>query len=132
MSNQIFKTDIAELRLENGILYTTFVVPSITLEDAKAHVSAVSAHYAQLLPLPAVVTSRGTKNIPKTVRDYLAGEEIKHVLTSAAMVLSSALAKITVNLFLQFSKPKFPVKAFTTFDAAEAWSREMKKTNTIA
>jgi hypothetical protein len=125
MHNEIFKTNIAELRLENNIIYTTFVVPSITLEEVKKHVAAVAAHYAELLPLPSIVLSSGIKSIPKEVRDYLAGEEMNKVLSSSAIMQSNVLAKITVNLFLQFSKPKFPVKAFSSLEAAQEWSKEM-------
>lgn len=129
MSADIFKTNIAECYVENGILIITFVVEELTLDLIKAHTLAVKAHYANILPMPTVVDNGKVKVASKEVRTYAADEGAQGVTTASGIIISSLIAKVMINLFLTFSKPKFPAKAFPNKAAAIEWLNQYKMTS---
>jgi hypothetical protein len=127
MSADILKTSIAECYVENGILYTTFMVEELLLDDLIAHTTAVRTHYADVLPLPALVYIGKLRAATKEVRDYSAKEGSEGIVIATAIIQTSMLMRIGTNLFMTFSKPKHPVKAFADEVSALKWLEQYKK-----
>jgi hypothetical protein len=127
MRSELLVTKISNVYVENGMLYTTYTVPHIHLEDAKQDIALIKAAFADFLPLPLVIDNRQVKTTSKEVRDYFASDEASSMVNCSAIVLNSTLAKISINLFLQFSKPKYPVKMFTDVESAVKWASQFKK-----
>jgi hypothetical protein len=127
MRSELFKTNMAEVYIEDGIMHIYLTQETMELEPLKKHMATLKAHFSEHLPMPSVVNNGKTKSTPKNVRDYLASDEVGEILSSSALVVNSALTKIAVNLFLQFSKPKYPVKMFTDTESAIKWVSQFKK-----
>lgn len=127
MSADILKTSIAECYVENGILYTTFMADELLLDTLKIHTAAVRAHYANVLPLPSVVYIGKLRAASKEVRDYSAKEGSEGIVIATAIIQTSVLMRIGTNLFMTFSKPKHPVKAFSDEVSALKWLEQYKK-----
>lgn len=127
MRSELFKTNMAEIYIEDGVMHVYLTQETMELEPLKKHMATLKAHFLEHLPIPSVINNGKTKATPKEVRDYLASDEVGSILSSTALVVSSAITKIAVNLFLQFSKPKYPVKMFTDPEAALEWVKQFKK-----
>jgi hypothetical protein len=127
MRSELFKTNIAEVYIEDGILHVYLAQETMELEPLKKHMAAVKVHFAEHLPIPSVINNGKTKTASKEVRDYLASDEVGEIISSSAIVVNSLITKIAVNIFFQFSKPKYPVKMFTDPEAALKWVMQFKK-----
>jgi hypothetical protein len=128
MSNQdVLVTDIAEVYVADGILYVKFLADELKIVETKAHIAAVKARFGEHLPLPGVIDNGKAKAASKEIRDYFASDEVGSVISASAIVMNSVVTKIAINLFLQFSKPKYPVKLFTEVDKAVEWANQFKK-----
>jgi hypothetical protein len=125
MTTKITKTGIADCYVENGVLFTIFTVKEMTLDQLKEHNRIVKSEFADVLPLPSLVDSRVIINSSKEVRDYGAKESGDSV--AVAVLLGSTLNKIAMNLFMTFSKPKYPIKAFNDQATALKWLEQYKK-----
>lgn len=123
--SDILQTPVAEVHLEDGILYTRLTNPSITLDDAKEHIRLSKERYGHLMPLPTIVDTTLSRNVSKEARDYFASADVSALTSCSAILLQSAFSRIAGNLFLQFNKPKYPTKLFTDKAKAIAWIREM-------
>jgi hypothetical protein len=106
-------------------LFTIFTVKEMTLDQLKEHNRIVKSEFADVLPLPSLVDSRVIINSSKEVRDYGAKESGDSV--AVAVLLGSTLNKIAMNLFMTFSKPKYPIKAFNDQATALKWLEQYKK-----
>jgi len=126
-NQEVFITDVAEVYVSEGILYVKFLLEDLKIEATKAHIAAVKARFGQYLPLPCVVDNGKSKASSKEIRDYFASDEVGSVISASAVVMNSVVTKIAINLFLQFSKPKYPVKLFTEVDKAVEWVSQFKK-----
>ncbi len=62
----------------------------------------------------------------KEIRDFFAKPENAALNKANAFVVKTGLAKIVLNLFLQFSKPSYPTKSFRNEDATIEWLRTMR------
>lgn len=127
MRSETLVTKISSVYVEDGILYTTYTAPHIHLEDSKQDIVLIKAAFADFLPLPLVIDNRQVKTTSKEARDYFASDEAASMVTCSAIVLNSMLAKISINLFLQFSSPRYPVKMFTDMESAIKWASQFKK-----
>jgi hypothetical protein len=127
MAPQILKTGIADCYVEDGILVTVFTVEEMTVDQLKAHDLAIKSHFGDILPLPSLVDSSSIRKSSKEVRDYGATEMSGGTIIAVAVILSSMLNKIMMNLFLTFSKPKYTIKAFSDKAAALKWLEPYKK-----
>ncbi len=58
----------------------------------------------------------------REARDLLAGDEACAVYTAMAVVVASPVARTIMNFFVRFSKPRLPVRVFTSADQALDWA----------
>lgn len=70
---------------------------------------------------PTLADIRPVKLFTKEARDYMAkGDAIKGI-PAGAILIGNYISVLTSNLFLHFSKPQMPVKAFSIRDEAVKW-----------
>jgi hypothetical protein len=120
-SNEKVITPLATMQYIDGILHVDFLPKDASLEDAKEYQAIQQAHFSQYYPILSVTDASKMKQVSKATRDYFASPEIAATIKAVAVITGSGAAKFAGNLFLQFSKPKFPTKLFTDFDKAVEW-----------
>jgi hypothetical protein len=108
-------------------LITIFTVEEMTIDQLKEHSKAIKSEYGNILPLPSLVDSSSMRKSSKDVRDYGAKEMTDESTIAVAVIVSSIINKIAMNLFLTFSKPTYPVKAFSDHASALKWLEQYKK-----
>jgi hypothetical protein len=69
-------------------------------------------------------TAQGTTKPPKKEQRALIAREIASVTKALAIVTTSALSKMIINLFFAFAPPQYPVKIFRTEQEAREWIRQ--------
>ncbi len=127
MAAEIFKTNIAECYVKDGVLFTHFMVEELLLDELKTHTATLRTAFADVLPLPSIVYSGNMKVATKEVRDYAAQDGSAGIVVASAIIQTSMLMRIGANLFLTFSKPKYPIKAFSDEASALKWLEQYKK-----
>lgn len=110
---------------DNNILYTNSSKEEITLEGAKEYIRILREDFGFSEQNPARVLIRA-KPGSKEVRDYLADPETAKTSKALVLVIKSSIAKIAVNLFIKFSKPMYPTKAFSNEGKAVEWLLSIK------
>ena len=111
--------------VEDGIMFARFKVPTIEIETAKTCV-VLRKEASQGLSYPVLIDARSVSNISKAARDYLASDEGTHLVVASALVIDSVVGKFLGNFFLQISKPKVPLRLFTTEQEAIKWLQQFK------
>jgi len=108
---------------DDGILRMT-VLPGAeeTLADAVENVRAGAA-LRKGRSCPTLSDSRWLKSVSREARAYYGGTASAEVATAVAVLIGSALQRTIVNFILVFSKPRFPVRFFTSEAEALAWLR---------
>jgi len=112
---------MASMQYINGILYVDFLPKDVSIEEAKAHQAIEELHFSQYYPMLSLTDASKMRQMSKAARDYFASPEMCKTVKAAAVITGSGAAKIAGNLFLQFSKPKYPMKLFTSKEKAEEW-----------
>jgi hypothetical protein len=73
---------------------------------------------------PCIVDIRAIEMITKEARDYFAkGDAIKGI-PAGALLVESYVTKLISNLFIRFSRPSMPTKAFTSEEEAIKWLKQ--------
>ena len=113
---------------ENGILYNTGTDKDVSLDQAKEYIHLVRQEFGFTKENQARVIIRAATNNPanKEIRDYFAQPEVAITSKALAFAVSSSVARIGINLFMTFSKPPYPTKAFTNEAKAEEWLLSLK------
>lgn len=75
---------------------------------------------------PSLADVRELKYVSKEARDYFAKQGTEGI-TALAIVTGSYLTVVIANLFLTFSKPKMPTRAFKTKEQALKWLQQFVK-----
>lgn len=104
---------------EDGILYCLSKSPVRTMENVKANIETIKRISNGKKPCLLIQISNSGKP-DKATRDYVAGQ-LPHVYTAMAMVVSSALGKLIMNLIFGLSKPGIPMKTFSDEKKAKEW-----------
>jgi len=122
MENEVVLTRTAKVWLgEDGIVRANyFPNAEETLADAKESIATV-VKVSKRKKCPVLVDSRNLKSITREARAYYAGEENAKVVNSTALLIDSPISKIIGNFFMNFNKPKFPTRLFTSETEAIEW-----------
>jgi hypothetical protein len=72
--------------------------------------------------IPVLIDSRANYAVTKEAQEYAAANSGNRIAT--AVVGSSPLAKISLNLYLSIFRPLTPYKLFSTEEAAIDWLKE--------
>jgi hypothetical protein len=115
------ETPYVFLKMENGILIATYK-PNIriTLKHAKEIVAA-RITFTDGVAIPTLILNQGIIKMDKDARDYLSSAAGIKGLQCAAILINSNFISITVNFFLNVTKPKLLVKTFTDKNEALQW-----------
>lgn len=109
---------------EHQILRVNYIY-NTDLKGTKQHIHMLKKYLIQnKLPSPALAISDAnqiTDSVKKDVRDYLASEELLSICKASALLVNSGISKAIGNLYLTFSKPRFPTKLFTNEQKALEW-----------
>jgi hypothetical protein len=72
---------------------------------------------------PLVADIRGSRSVTREARAYLAGDAMAEVASKIALVVGSSLSRAIGSFWLTFSRPRMPVKVFTSPEEALVWAR---------
>jgi len=101
-------------RLDSGVV--------VDVDAARQTVDAVR-QITSGRAMPAVVDIRGVAFADKAARDGFAGDEHSSNELATALVVDKRFSKHLGNLFLRMSKPRRPVRMFTSEEEAAGWAR---------
>ena len=130
MDKQVLQisTDIADVHIDEGVLYIQFLVDVIELVPLKKHNAELDLAFANLFPLPFVIMSTTTaKGVEKEVRDYSNSAENIARMTCMAVLVPSTFMRMIANLFMKFVKMPIPMQLFTDKAAAMSWAKTFIK-----
>jgi len=127
MENEVVVTQFTEVWLgEDGIVRsvelpnTGVKVRAATLAHTKEVFSAIlKASKGKKRPFLSDV--RKFKSADRESREYFASKEVANAISAMAVLIGSPVGRIMGNFFLNFNKPKYPVKLFTSESAAIEW-----------
>ena len=106
---------------EDGIIrWTCLPLKEEVLADAIENVEAASK-ISKDKKSPLLVDLRNLKSVDRKARAYYAGDEAAKVFRACVLLIDSPISKIIGNIFLNFNKPKYPVKLFTSETDAIEW-----------
>ena len=113
---------------DKNIVYAVYIKPDLTPEDVKKIIDTIHANVpdkkfgiiSDFIQINFII--RETRHIFATYR--------YEDLIAAAVIYNDLLQRGLGNLFLKFSKPKYPTKFFSSMEEAEKWLlQEIKKYN---
>ena len=122
MESEVTLTRMAKIWLgDDGIVRVEYF-PDVeeTLADAKENIETIMK-VSKRKKCPILVDGRNLKSITREARTYYAGEEAGKVVNVAVFLIRSPVNKIIGNFFMNFNKPKYPVKLFTSETDAIEW-----------
>ena len=102
-----------------GILICQSKPPLRTLENVKANIAAVKKFSGNKKVCLLIFLSPSGKP-DKATRQYVASE-LPNVYKAMAMVSSSGLGKIIMNIIFRFNAPGIPMKTFSNEKDAREW-----------
>jgi hypothetical protein len=105
---------LLEFRYHDGV--------HLRLEDAQAIVRAAAALVGEQAPLATIVYLGQVRGTTRQAREYMAySEENQRLSSRVALVVSSRVGRMLVNLLFGLSPPLIPTRAFTDERAALEW-----------
>lgn len=109
---------------DDGILYGVALPNSAqTLEDARENLaSARKLSGGKRIPL--LLDIRGTGTLNREARLFYAGPEGLRTVTAVGFVANSAFTRVVGNMFIRLATTNYPVRLFTTPEAAPDWLRD--------
>ena len=122
MESEVTLTRMAKIWLgDDGIVRVEYF-PDVeeTLADAKENIETIMK-VSKRKKCPILVDGRNLKSITREARTYYAGEEAGKVVNVAVFLIRSPVNKIIGNFSMNFNKPKYPVKLFTSETDAIEW-----------
>ncbi len=124
----IFSTKTGAVYLENGILYTQTLLDEISVEDFREHIQQLNAFFGEVFPLQHIVyPSKNSKSPVKATREFFASDEMALFASAFAIITDSIVTRISANLFLKISPPRFPMQLFTDEAKARQWLLSLRK-----
>lgn len=124
MENRTIITPCGSLSwlVPNQIIREMYVTPA-NLDGTKKHnqllINHFSANGSGVISLSDIRQLK--KNPSKEVRDYFASDEVAKLHKATAILVNSGFTKALGNLYLKFSKPKYPTRLFTDEEKATEW-----------
>lgn len=99
-----------------------------TLPDTHEYVKALhdltngAPHFLLLVP-------GKNSSMDSASRSYLAGDEALKDIKAMSGVLKTVGHRLIGNLYLNYNKPKIPVRFFDTYDEAINWLKNLRSSN---
>lgn len=119
-------TKTGELAFEDGIFYYTIRNESeIEIEDSKVDVEE-GLKLSNYTKNPVFVDIRGLKSISDKARSYCASDYLGNYVKALAILVESFPTRLIGNFFINFHKPPYPAKIFTSEKDAMLWLEKFK------
>lgn len=124
MEKNAVETRTARLWMgEDGILRVVNK-PGVEMDLAAAEENVTTgARLSHGRKVPILINLGTMRSMSKEARDYLAGEKGAQATQCQALVVNNPIGKVIGNFFLGLNKPSFPIKLFTSEEAAIEWLR---------
>ena len=119
---EVLKTKMGEVWEEgDGFIYTDLYTTIYSFEEMRDHYGKYQEKYGTEKRLHLVTFQELPLRTPMPdVREYNNGQ--LHMVTKAfAVVTSSAMIRMFVNMYIRLSSIRFPVKLFATHEEAKDW-----------
>lgn len=108
---------ILEFRYRDGVY--------LQIEDAENLIRAALDLVGDRDPMPTIVYLGDVRGSTREAREYMAYSDDNHRLSSrVALVVTSRVGRMLVNLLFGLSPPRIPTRAFTDAAAALAWLKD--------
>jgi hypothetical protein len=108
---------ILEFRYHDGVY--------LQVEDAEGLIRAALALTGDRVPLPTIVYLNDVRGSTREAREYMAySDENQRLSSRVALVVSSRVGRMLVNMLFGLSPPHIPTRAFTDDAAALAWLKD--------
>lgn len=120
------ESEFYRMKLEDGVLYLTYLDGPITIEIAKEIVQN-RLEITQNKPCLLLIDDMGLRSVDREAREYFASDEGIEGVMASAFVVSSAFAKYLATFFLKISviKARFPAQVFSTHQDAKKWLKSI-------
>ena len=128
MENEVTLTRMAKIWLgDDGIVRVEYF-PGVeeTLTNAKENIATIMK-VSKKKKCPVLVDNRNIKSITREARAYYAGEEAAKAMNAAVLLIGSSVNRLIGNFFMNFNKPKYPVKLFTSESNAIEWLKGFRR-----
>lgn len=117
---QIYESEIARYWIDdNGFLVSISKNITRTVENIGANVELVK-RITNNKPVPLLIYLTNSPVPDKQTRKFSA-EQVPNIYSAMAMVASSGLSKLIMNMVFGLKKPPIPMKSFSDSKAAIDW-----------
>lgn len=107
--------------IEGDIMYNKFK-PRLNMDLGIAKECAKSSfQLTKGKKIPMMVNLENLASIDKEARDFMANPESTFIVKASALVVKSKVQRVMVTIFLNFSRPAFPVMLFSSEMEAFDW-----------
>ncbi|GEO08929.1 DUF7793 family protein [Segetibacter aerophilus] len=119
---EIFKGEIADYWLDDGVLVSLSKSPKRTVENITGNVALVkSITNNKKVPLLIYLSN---SPIPDKETQKFASQQLPQIYTAMAMVSKPGLASFIMTILFKFKAPPIPMKNFTDDKEAKQWLKQ--------
>ena len=116
---ELIKGEIADYRLEDGILYSYSKNPKRTVKNISENISLVKKITGNK-KVPLLIYLSDSPVPDKETRRF-STEQLPNVYSAMAMVSEPGLSKLIMNILFRLKPPPIPMKSFTDDKKAKEW-----------
>jgi hypothetical protein len=120
--SQIWKGEIADYWLNDGILISLSKNPKRTVENISANVTLVK-NITNNKKIPLLIYLSNSPVPDKATRKF-ATEQLPVIYSAMAMVSKPGLSKFIMNILFALKPPPIPMKSFTDDKEAKEWLKK--------
>jgi hypothetical protein len=120
--SQIWKGEIADYWLNDGILISLSKNPKRTVENISANVTLVK-NITNNKKVPLLIYLSNSPVPDKATRKF-ATEQLPVIYSAMAMVSKPGLSKLIMNILFALKPPPIPMKSFTDDKEAKEWLKK--------
>jgi hypothetical protein len=120
--SQIWKGEIADYWLNDGILISLSKNPKRTVENISANVTLVK-NITNNKKVPLLIYLSNSPVPDKATRKF-ATEQLPVIYSAMAMVSKPGLSKFIMNILFALKPPPIPMKSFTDDKEAKEWLKK--------
>jgi hypothetical protein len=120
--SQIWKGEIADYWLNDGILISLSKNPKRTVENISANVALVK-NITNNKKIPLLIYLSNSPVPDKATRKF-ATEQLPAIYSAMAMVSKPGLSKFIMNILFALKPPPIPMKSFTDDKEAKEWLKK--------
>jgi hypothetical protein len=116
---------VADISIENGILFVEYKKGYLDLEGAKLTVKK-RLELADGREFPVLVNDQGITGMSKEARDYFSSSKGTVGLKAGGIISKSVFTTAIANFYLKVSRPGIPARMFTSRQKAIEWLSKYK------